>query len=683
MRTKNECMRGRRCQGFSSGTTILWSVLLLVSLVLALFSFIHITRQDSNDAQYMERAAEQRVLARRIALDTTAALNGDEAAFDRLTEAREKFETTLWELNKGTKDQSLPPSPHQTQTELSKVETAWVGLRKYADGVLSSKKPLVTLHSSVEKINQLIPELVESSESVIEALRSQPVETQQLYVATRQLMLAQRIRDNVSRMLKGGADAALSVDQFSRDSDQFGQSLDGLLNGDSRNQLTRVIGAAVNPLKKTSVIFTTLKQHVSDITGTAPVVLPLFESVGRLSGASDKVDEAASELLEAYQSSPGRISVAGIKVNLLLVGLLAAASLIFLGLLVAQLLLDAKRREEVSKAQNESNQKAILRLLDEMGDLADGDLTVTATVTEDITGAIADSINYAIEALRSLVVTINETSEQVSASAQESRATAMHLAEASEHQADQIGEATKSVLDITSAIDEVSQHATESAEVAQRSTEIAGKGANTVRRTIEGMDGIREQIQETSKRIKRLGESSQEIGDIVELIDDIADQTNILALNAAMQAAMAGEAGRGFAVVADEVQRLAERSSHATKQIEALVKTIQADTNEAVSSMEASTTGVVNGAKLAEDAGEDLMEIENVSNRIADLTRKIADSAQTQSVEAGKISNTMSVIQEITTQTSEGTGQTATSIGNLADLATELRRSVAGFRLPD
>jgi len=235
---------------------------------------------------------------------------------------------------------------------------------------------------------------------------------------------------------------------------------------------------------------------------------------------------------------------------------------------------------------------------------------------------------------------------------------------------------------MTQAIDQMSNDATESAEVAQRSVEIASNGAETVRRTIQGMDSIREQIQETSKRIKRLGESSQEIGDIVELIDDIADQTNILALNAAMQAAMAGEAGRGFAVVADEVQRLAERSGNATKQIEALVKTIQSDTNEAVNSMEASTSGVVSGANLAEEAGEALSEIESVSKYIADLTQKISGSAQQQSAAATGVNDTMVVIQQITTQTSDGTNRTAASIGNLAELATDLQKSVAGFRLP-
>ena len=351
-------------------------------------------------------------------------------------------------------------------------------------------------------------------------------------------------------------------------------------------------------------------------------------------------------------------------------------------LLGFQLILDAQRREQVSKRQNENNQKAILQLLDEMGDLADGDLTVTASVTEDITGAIADSINYAIEALRELVTTINQTSDQVSGATQESRATAMHLAEASEHQAEQITQANDSIKEMTGAIDQMSQGATESAEVARRSVEIASTGADTVRNTITGMDDIREQIQETSKRIKRLGESSQEIGDIVELIDDIADQTNILALNAAMQAAMAGEAGRGFAVVADEVQRLAERSINATKQIEALVKTIQADTNEAVISMEKSTSGVVNGAQLAEDAGSALEEIESVSDQLAELIQSISSDAQEQAVAAAELTTTMSGIQKLTTQATEGAEKTSQSIDGLSKLAEDLDTSVAGFKLP-
>ena len=323
-----------------------------------------------------------------------------------------------------------------------------------------------------------------------------------------------------------------------------------------------------------------------------------------------------------------------------------------------------------------------MRLLDEMGSLAEGDLTVKATVTEDMTGAIADSINFAVEQLRSLVQTITDTSVQVASSAQETQATAMHLAEAAEHQAQEINSASSRITEIAASIDQVSKNSAESAEVAQRSVHIATAGAGVVRQTIAGMDSLRDQIQETAKRIKRLGESSQEIGSIVELINDISEQTNILALNAAIQAASAGEAGRGFAVVADEVQRLAERSSNATKRIESLVQTIQADTNEAVSSMEQTTSEVVAGARLAEDAGTALGEIEKVSSDLSNLIQGISSAAQQQSGAAANITQAMNTIQQITTQTSQGASQTAESIGNLAQLAADLRRSVADFKLP-
>jgi twitching motility protein PilJ len=516
-----------------------------------------------------------------------------------------------------------------------------------------------------------------------EAMIKKGVSSRQVFHVSQQSMLIQRINSNVNQVLEGGQKTAAAIDQFSRDADLFGRVLDGLKKGDRNLDIESLTDkGARRQLAEVATLFSTIQDNTAEIIQNIPEVLPALEAASYVNTASDNTSNAAETLISAFGESPGRISFLGIKAGPIMIAIFGAAAAIFLVLLGFQLILDAQRREKISKQQNENNQKAILQLLDEMGDLADGDLTVTASVTEDITGAIADSINYAIEALRELVTTINQTSEQVSGATQESRATAMHLAEASEHQAEQITQANDSIKEMTLAIDQMSTDATESAEVARRSVVIAGTGAETVRNTIAGMDDIREQIQETSKRIKRLGESSQEIGDIVELIDDIADQTNILALNAAMQAAMAGEAGRGFAVVADEVQRLAERSINATKQIEALVKTIQADTNEAVTSMEASTSGVVKGAKLAEDAGEALKEIESVSEYIADLTGKIATSAQRQSEEAANIKDTMSVIQEITNQTSEGTHQTANSIGQLADLSDQLQKSVAGFRLP-
>jgi len=343
---------------------------------------------------------------------------------------------------------------------------------------------------------------------------------------------------------------------------------------------------------------------------------------------------------------------------------------------------DVRQQLTAVDDQNRRNQQAILVLLDEMTNLAEGDLTVHTTVTEDITGAIADSVNYSIDALRNLVNTINDTSKQVASAAEVTQESTDGLTSSSQKQAREIANVTSAVSEMAKSIEQVSDHAKSSVKVAQQSVGIAHNGAQAVSRTIDGMDTIREQIQETSKRIKRLGESSQEIGDIVGLIDEIADQTNILALNAAIQASTAGEAGRGFAVVADEVQRLAERASTATKQIEALVKTIQSDTNEAVISMEQSTTNVVSGAKLAENAGEALAEIESVSDNLAGLIQNITNAADKQTVAAGNVTATMNVIQEITMQTSDSTTNTASWVGKLTTLAQELKRSVAGFKLP-
>jgi twitching motility protein PilJ len=337
---------------------------------------------------------------------------------------------------------------------------------------------------------------------------------------------------------------------------------------------------------------------------------------------------------------------------------------------------DTQRRE------SDRNQQAILRLLDELSSLADGDLTVQATVTEDITGAIADSINYAVDALRGLVMTINSSAISLDGAARQTQALAQHLAKASGAQSKQITAATETAGHVAAATEEVSGNAERAADVARHSVDVAHKGGDAVRRTIDGMNTIRETIQDTSKRIKRLGESSQEIGNIVELINDIAEQTNILALNASIQASMAGEAGRGFAVVADEVQRLAERAATATKQIEVLVRTIQTDTNEAVVSMERSTTDVVGGALLAENAGAALEEIEQVSNQIASLVQNISASSRQQSAAVQNIARNMQVLKEISVQTADSTSATSVAIAKLAELSAGLRKSAAGFRLP-
>jgi twitching motility protein PilJ len=372
----------------------------------------------------------------------------------------------------------------------------------------------------------------------------------------------------------------------------------------------------------------------------------------------------------------------------MLAGVIALIALVPLGLLFLAIrsgvdeTAAARLAVEAQRSESERNQGAILRLLDEIAGLGQGDLTATATVTEDITGAIADSVNIAVESLRGLVTTINQSSGQGDGAARQTQALAQHLAKSSSAQSRQIASATESIGAMASSIEEVSGNAERAADVARHSVDIAHKGSEAVRRTIDGMNAIRETIQETSKRIKRLGESSQEIGNIVELINDLAEQTNILALNASIQASMAGEAGRGFAVVADEVQRLAERATNATKQIDALVRTIQTDTNGAVVSMERSTADVVGGATLAENAGSALEKIEQVSNQIASLVHNISASARNQTQSSQSVARNMQVLREISSQTADATSSTSEAIAKLAQLSAALRKSVAGFRLP-
>ncbi|PIE41558.1 MAG: chemotaxis protein, partial [Gammaproteobacteria bacterium] len=508
----------------------------------------------------------------------------------------------------------------------------------------------------------------------------------QVAVAQRQSLLAERIVRSVNKVLEGGEDAVMAADSFGQDTARFGRVLTGMLEGDAELGISRVRDTdAINSLNQIADLFAEVNESVDEILNRSPELFRVRSAADDIFIDSQTLLSETGALVSRFEDTkaPGIWSdYVGALFALAAVAFLVGIFFSFIAQTRANLAVEAQRREE-EEAQNQRNQEAILRLLDELGDLADGDLTIQTTVTEDFTGAIADSINFTIDQLRSLVSTINETAVQVSSAAQETQATAMHLAEASEHQAQEIAGASAAINEMAVSIDQVSSNAAESAAVAERSVSIANKGAEVVQNTIHGMDTIREQIQETSKRIKRLGESSQEIGDIVSLINDIADQTNILALNAAIQASMAGEAGRGFAVVADEVQRLAERASAATKQIEALVKTIQTDTNEAVISMESTTSEVVRGARLAQDAGVALEEIENVSSNLADLIQNISNAARQQAASAGHISNTMNVIQEITSQTSAGTTATANSIGNLAELAVQMRNSVAGFKLPE
>ena len=655
-------------------------VVVLALLAAAIVNFFFVTQRASHDEEFLGYISSQMVLSQSVANHSQLALQGNDEAFGQLFSDREQFDTGLDRMRRGNPATMMPEGPSTVQRELRTVQEDWNEVRDAVqlilderDDILRAHEQLGNLESAVESVNAEIEEL---GDMMLEA----GVSPTNVFYVGRLAQLAPQIQQWGSSLVEGVGEPRVAATQISDDNDMFARIIRGFYDGDDDLGISALGSEALrDQLREVDRYFGQVDNAVQSLHARRGDLVSLHEANQMISERSDALLSATRGVESSYQSAmDDRLFSATYGY------IFGGAALFILGLLVYVYVLtaDTRKAAALQLEQNERNQEAILRLLDELGSLADGDLTVQVSVTEDITGAIADSINYAVEALRDLVVTINDTAVRVDATAQQTRATTSHLAESSEHQSAEISSASRQIQEMAESIEQVSENAERSTKVAQQSVEIAHKGGDAVRRTIDGMNSIRETIQETSKRIKRLGESSQEIGDIVELINDIAEQTNILALNAAIQASAAGEQGRGFAVVADEVQRLAERSGNATRQIEALVKTIQTDTNEAVISMEESTSGVVSGAQLAENAGEALDEIEKVSNHIATLIQSISGAARQQAKAAADVSRTMQVIQEITSQTHEGTTATAENVGKLASLATELRKSVAGFKLP-
>ncbi len=642
----------------------------LLCFVLALVSLAYLFYNVPRHNQLIRSLGELRLLSQTISKQATEATeSGSQEAITKLQQSQKDFNENLLEIE----------NIHGKSTdEYQKVQVMWTELSKNIDLISAHQKVLNQLYDTNISISETVPEIQAEYNLMVDQMARQGLPSSQVIIAKNQVFIAERILLSINSVLSG-TDGNVSTSDFGVDIDTFGTYLNAELNGNAELGVDRIADPALR-----ESLESIKSEYDKVLKSAAATVLKNGNQIVNVRQASSQIFSKSDVMLDnlGHLSDVARKNWLTLLLGAVLISSLAGLIFSVFKLITLRSVMDKQR---VTRLQDEydRNQNAILRLLDEIADLADGDLRSYATVSEDFTGAIADSINFAIDQLRDLVSRIHETSQEVARYTQDTQSITNQLAEASEHQAQEIAGASTAMNEMAQSIDQVSSNASESAEVAERSVQIASNGAQVVNRSIEGMDTIREQIQETSKRIKRLGESSQEIGNIVSLINDIADQTNILALNAAIQASMAGEAGRGFAVVADEVQRLAERSASATKQIETLVKTIQTDTNEAVISMEQTTTEVVRGANLAKDAGIALDEIQKVSGDLANLIASISDAAKLQSASASHIATTMTVVQEITSQTTTATFDTARSVSELANMAESLRESVTDFKLPD
>jgi twitching motility protein PilJ len=662
---------------------IIGIALIVVMFLIAIMVFRD-SRQSTYGTAYIAAVGDMRMLSQRLAKASNVALLGDPTGFKQLRDSRDGFASNLDKLTNGGElaNTTVPSSPSSVQGQLQALTQVWEKTDKNAAQLLEVEKNLVALGKDVALINTKNPQLLELATQV-STLKAGGT-SRESSLANQLVMLTQRIAKNVNSLLVGQAIDAENAFLLGKDTTTFRDALKTLAKGSDAQRVppttdpeTRTkLGELEEKFTETQVAIKTILDNMQRLTVAKQAGAQIFSD-------SEELLEATNQLLQSYQGSV--LSRTGYIIVLLVLSLLALG---LLGILVFTYLAESQRHaQQAAKSQqeteqvNKQNQGAILRLMNELGDLADGDLTVTATVSEDITGAIADSINYTIEELRVLVGRINDAAGQVTVATEVAQQTSTELLAAAERQATEIKAAGHSVLSMATSMNNVSGEAKQSATVARQSLAAADKGALAVEDSIKGMNKIRDQIQETSKRIKRLGESSQEIGEIVELISDITEQTNVLALNAAIQAASAGEAGRGFTVVAEEVQRLAERSGEATKQIGAIVRAIQTDTQDTVSAMEESTRGVVEGAKLSDAAGKALAEIGEVSKSLTGLIENISRATRQQADIATNVARKMQDILQVTGQTTAGTEKTAIAIGDLANLATELKGSVAGFKV--
>lgn len=650
-----------------------------------------VLQQADRSAKQLAATGQSLMQSQRLAKSVTQALLGKEPAFPELQDSASVLGRNVRALTQGDAELGVQSLDAAYEEDLGSVSRLAQQTEKNARAVLNQQKILMQAGDALRSINRQSSGLLELAEAVATTKLQIGAAAPEIAAASQLVMLTQRIGKSANEFQTIDGVSPEAVFLLGRDLNSFKELAEGLLHGNAELRLSAARDAQVREqLTAMLEMYEQTREEAASILSNLQGLVAAREAQNAIIADSEPL-RAQLEQLQNKLSQQSGIS-AGQMALLVMLGLFVL--LCGIGISRVQLLdsrqrqelaeqqrMDARRQEQEAKRINDANQAAILRLMNELQNVAEGDLTQEATVTEDITGAIADSVNYTVEELRLLVGSVQNTAQRVAQTTAQVDSTSSQLLATSAEQLREIRETGQSILDMADRITQVSAQAQESAAVARQSRQAAEDGQRAVQNTINGMNAIRDQIQETSKRIKRLGESSQEIGEITELISDITEQTNVLALNAAIQAASAGEAGRGFSVVAEEVQRLAERSADATRQIAALVKTIQTDTLDAVAAMERSTQGVVEGARLSDSAGAALAEIDAVSRKLADLIEQIAQTSQNEAALAGEVAGNIQHIFAVTEQTGNSTRTTAEQVQELAKMAEELRQSVSRFKI--
>lgn len=645
-------------------------------------------------------ASELVMHSQRLGKAAPNAIQGNPAAFRQLDQSRQAINQQLDVLAAGGdwEGKSIPPADAEQAARIAGIRKTWLKSDKTAGQILSMEKELTGFRATLRTLNSNSPVLLELSEQIASLLAQNGALPREVAAAGQLVMLTQRLGKSANEFMTPEGINQDTAFLLGKDANTFRDIIAGFSDGSEVLRLPPLRNPdAKQRLNELKSVFEHYRRELSGMLSNLGKFIAAKEAERIVFQENEPLRERLSVLQQSYREQEheigwvhwalGGFATCSLVLGLLLTWLLLRQSRLEAAEAQARRVLaedqqrKAMQEEEAARNLNQQNQAAILRLMNELQEIAEGNLTVYATVSEDVTGAIADSVNVTLEELRRLLGKVRQTALQVGKSCELAHNMSTELLALSKRQSGEIQQTGQMVLQMTAQIHRVSRAASESSDVAQSSVQAAEQGEAAVQDSIRGMQHIREQIQETSKRIKRLGESSLEIGDITELISDITEQTHVLALNASIQAAAAGEAGRGFAVVAEEVQRLAERCGDAARQITTLVKTVQEDAQEAVVAMELSTQGVVEGARLSDAAGTALGDIRRVSQHLAELIAGISGSAAQQATVADAVTRNIDSILTVTEHTRHGTQQTASSVKELADLAKALESAIERFRI--
>jgi len=649
-------------------------VVLLISSVITITNLLNSNYINTKRSVNLEKTSQMLMHAQRLAKSASIILS-DKTIFDELLESKIKVDDNFRELMQESKASQLDNS---IKKHLDKILPFWISTEAATHNILKNKKLISEINKSYKYVLEESSAFIEASENINNFIRQNRINVDQDTVNL--ILIANRLLYNMNRLYTQQADADI-VFAVNKDLINFQKIITIFKEKPDYTPIKEDV-------EKLDKLFIEYRESIRSILDVMPAFITIKKSQSIILMHSEILRKEISDLQKKFSMHLAPNLLNGVWPTIF--GMLSFISLICLTFFAVKdykarafeahkRQQEAETNQQIEQQKNSVNQKAIIRLMNELQEIANGNLTQQATVDANITGAIADFINYTVEELKGLVQRVKYTTSQVTQAFNNVQTTSMELLSNTNQQAKQINMSSTKIEEIAVRMHDMSEKTEQSMVIANDAIKVTEDGQIAAQRAIKGMQTIRIQIQDTSKHIKRLGESSIQISEITALIDNITQQTHILAINAAIQAANAGEAGKGFSVIAKEIQNLADKSGQATQQIGQLINTIQGDVSSAGSAMEYSIQGVVEGSHFTDAMDNALLKIQQTNQKLVLSMQEFARNMSAESTVANNISENIKQLLNVTEKTLQGTTHTSESMKTLSSVTKKLEQSVSRF----